>query len=129
MTKALRIVIVEDDGLIAMDLAELLEGMGHDVCAVASTEVAAEAAAEWRPDLMIVDGSLRDGSGVAAMARILQTADVAHLYVSGNPWAITEAVPDAIVVAKPFDLRDLERGMTTACEAARQRTIAHSNKL
>lgn len=123
MTKALRIVIVEDDGLIAMDLAELLAGMGHEVCAIASTEVAAEAAAvEWRPDLMIVDGSLRGGSGVAAMARILQTVDVAHLYVSGNPWAISEAVPDAVVVAKPFTLRELERGMNSACEAARQRS-------
>jgi len=122
MSKGLRIVIVEDDGLIAMDLAELLESIGHDVCAIASTEVAAEAAAvEWRPDLMIVDGSLRGGSGVTAMAHILQTTDVAHLYVSGNPWAIAEAVPDAIVVAKPFTLRDLQRGMDSACEAARQR--------
>ena len=122
MSKSLRIVIVEDDGLIAMDLAELLIGIGHDVCAIAGTEVAAEAAAvQWRPDVMIVDGNLRDGSGVAAMARILANGDVAHFYVTGNPDAIRALAPDAIIITKPFTLRDLQKGMTHACDAARQR--------
>ena len=38
MTVGRRIVIVEDDVLIAMDLADLLIAMGHDVCAIATTE-------------------------------------------------------------------------------------------
>ena len=122
MSAALRIIIVEDDGLIAMDLAELLIAMGHDVCAIAGTEVAAEAAAaQWHPDLMIVDGSLRSGSGVAAMARILATGDIAHFYVTGNPWAVLDQVPGAIVVTKPFTMRDLQRGMAGACDAAKLR--------
>jgi two-component system, response regulator PdtaR len=36
--KALRILVVEDDALIAMLLAELLAGLGHNVCATAATE-------------------------------------------------------------------------------------------
>jgi CheY-like chemotaxis protein len=122
MSENLRIVLVEDDGLIAMDLAELLIGMGHDVCAIASNEAAAEAAAaQHRPDLMIVDGALREGSGVVAMRHILQAGDIAHFYVTGNPWAVRELAPDAIVVTKPFTLRDLQRGMASACDAARLR--------
>lgn len=122
MSGGLRIVLVEDDGLIAMDLAELLIGMGHDVCAIASNEADAEAAAaRCQPDLMIVDGALRGGSGVAAMQRILLAGDVAHLYVTGNPWAVLELVPAAIVVTKPFTLRALERGMAAARDAARTR--------
>jgi DNA-binding response OmpR family regulator len=122
MNKGLRIVLVEDDGLIAMDLAELLTGMGHDVCATAGNEADAEAAAaRFLPDLMIVDAGLRGGSGVTAMQRILQTGDVAHVYVTGNRWAVRELVPEAIVVSKPFTLQCLERGMADACDAARQR--------
>jgi CheY-like chemotaxis protein len=122
MTEGLRIVIVEDDGIIAVDLAELLVGMGHDVCAMASTEGEAEAAAaRCQPDLMIVDGSLRNGSGVEAMFRILNNGDTAHFYVTGNPWAVRELVPDAIVLTKPFTMRDLERGIVSARQAAKQR--------
>jgi CheY-like chemotaxis protein len=128
MSERLRIVIVEDDGLIAMDLAELLTGMGHDVCAIASNEAKAEAAAaEFHPDLMIVDGALRGGSGVVAMRRILDLGDVAHFYVTGNPWSVLELVPQAIVVTKPYTMRDLERGMTTARDAARLRLDAAGN--
>jgi CheY-like chemotaxis protein len=41
----LRILIVDDDALIAMFLAELLEGMGHRVCASVATEAEAVAIA------------------------------------------------------------------------------------
>ena len=36
--KALRILIVEDDALIGMLLAEMLEDMGHGLCAIEATE-------------------------------------------------------------------------------------------
>src|ERR1700719_4544619 len=57
--KALRVLVIEDDALIAMLLSELLAGMGHDVCATAATEAdAVTAATRHRPDLMIVDARL-----------------------------------------------------------------------
>ncbi len=122
MTGCLRIVIVEEDGLIAMDLADLLISMGHDVCAIASTEGdAEEAAARWQPDLMIVDSSLYNGNGVAAMLRIFEAGDMAHFYVTGNPSAVWELAPNAIVVTKPFTMRDLDRGMVRARHAAKRR--------
>ena len=39
LMKALRVLVIEDDALIGLLLAELLAGMGHDVCATAATEV------------------------------------------------------------------------------------------
>ena len=45
MMKALRVLVVEDDALIAMLLSELLAGMGHDVCATAASEADAVIAA------------------------------------------------------------------------------------
>ena len=52
----LRILVVEDDAMIAMLFTEMLEGMGHDVCgSVASEAEAVAAARSLAPDLMIVD--------------------------------------------------------------------------
>ncbi len=115
MTDGLRIVIVEDDVLIAMDLADLLGGMGHDVRAIARTEVeAVAAAARCQPDLMIVDANLEKGSGVAAMSQILAQGFIPHLYMTGDPLQVLGVAKDAIVVAKPFTLRELISGIAIA---------------
>ena len=119
---ALRIVLVEDDAIIALDLSELLVAMGHQVCAIASSEEeAVEAAARFRPDLMIVDGGLVEGSGVMAMRRILAQGPVAHVYVTGSPRAVLAQVPGAIILAKPFSVLELERGIAQARSAVRPR--------
>ncbi|MGY2736893.1 response regulator [Sphingomonas sp. UYP23] len=114
MTVGRRIVIVEDDVLIAMDLADLLIAMGHEVCAIVSSESEAVAAAtRWKPNLMIVDANLSEGSGVSAMREILARGFVAHLYITGDPVQLLKVVPDAVVVAKPFNMRGLATGMAT----------------
>ena len=121
MTEGLRIVIVEDDALIGMDLADLLDVMGHEVCTIARTEAEAVAAAErFRPGLMIVDGNLDEGNGVSAMARILARRFVPHFYVTGDALRVQGLASDAIVVAKPFNLR----GLTNGIERARRMTAA-----
>ena len=122
MIEALRILIVEDDGLIAMDLADLLIGMGHQVCGIASTAASAEAAAQnHHPDLMIVDANLGSSSGVEAMGHILATGYIAHFYVTGSPCEVRPVARGAIVIAKPYTLRDLEGGIAGARAAGRLR--------
>ncbi|WP_179504874.1 MULTISPECIES: response regulator [unclassified Sphingomonas] len=116
MSTPLRIVVAEDDALIAMYLEELLIAMGHDVCAIAHSESeTVKAAGLCRPDLMIVDGSLHGGSGVSAMRRI-QAAQgfVPHVYVTGNTLAIAESVERAIIVCKPFNMEELEQAIAQA---------------
>ena len=115
MIEGLRIVIVEDDALIAMDLADLLIEMGHDVRAIAQTQSGAVAAAmRCQPDLMIVDGQLSEGSGTGAMRQILANGFVAHFYITGDPLRLTGLASDAVVVAKPFTLYDLASGIARA---------------
>ena len=83
--KALQILVVEDDSLIAMLLVETLAEMGHGVCGVEATESGAVfAARRCRPDLMIVDAQLREGNGVSAVDEILSTGFVPHLFISGD---------------------------------------------
>src|SRR5271168_5209769 len=81
----LRILVAEDNALIGMLLADMLTSMGHDVCAVEATETGTVAsAARYRPDLVIADGALREGSGVGAVETILRSHTMAHIFVTGD---------------------------------------------
>ena len=101
--QALRILLVEDEAIIAMLFVELLKEMGHDVVATAATETDAVAAAlQYKPDLMIVDARLGDGSGIAAVEEILRTRFVPHVFVSGDAGGVNAQRPGAVVLAKPF---------------------------
>jgi CheY-like chemotaxis protein len=117
--KALRVLVVEDDALIAMLLSELLAGMGHDVCATAASEAEAVIAAiRYDPDLMIVDAGLGRGSGVSAVEEILRAGPLAHVFVSGDAESVWRRKPDAIVVRKPFRETELARAIDMALAAA-----------
>ncbi len=107
---ALRVLVVEDDALIGMLLAEMLAGMGHNVCGIEATEEdAVSAAARHRPDLMIVDVRLGDGSGVDAVAEIHRSRPVPHVFVSGNIANVKALRPGAVIIQKPYRESDLAR--------------------
>jgi len=116
---ALRVLLVEDDALIGMLLADMLTGVGHKVCEIAVTEAeAVAAAAEHRPDLMIVDVGLGKGSGVAAMEEILRGWYVPHLYMTGNVARIGALRQHAVVLEKPFREPALLLAMQCAMDVA-----------
>jgi CheY-like chemotaxis protein len=116
--KALRVLVVEDEMLIGMLLAEALGAMGYDVCAVEETEAGAvAAAARCNPDLMIVDARLRQGSGVSAVEEILRTGWIPHVFVSGETSTIQALRPGAIAIQKPFRDMDLNRAIQRALDA------------
>ena len=122
--QALRVLVVEDDPMIGMLLAEMLEAMGHDVCAIETTEAAAvTAAAQYRPDLMIVDARIDDGSGASAVDKILRTGFVPHLFISGNISNIRALRPDAVVLEKPFREAELTCAIQRAIEIAATPTL------
>jgi DNA-binding response OmpR family regulator len=103
-------MVVEDDAMIGMLLAEMLEEMGYTVCAVVATEEDAVAdAARCKPGLMIVDEQLREGSGVSAMKRILRTGRVPCVFISGAP--VHGATLGANILQKPFLEQDLARAI------------------
>ena len=114
---AIRILIAEDDFLIAMFLEELLVAMGHQVCAVVADQAATVAAAmEHVPDLMIVDEGLREGSGIEAVAEILETRFVPHIFATGNCSRVLAQCPDAIVLQKPYTANALTRAIEQALQ-------------
>lgn len=123
--KALRIMVVEDDVLIGTLLAETLAAMGHDVCAIEATEADAIAAAvRCKPDLMIVDAWLADGSGVSAVEAILRSGPVAHMFLTGDRSRVATLKPGAVILQKPFAESDLAPAIQRALCAARRPAIA-----
>lgn len=103
--------------MIGALMAELLGSLGYDVYPVETTEAGAvSAAARHRPDLMIVDVRLADGSGLSAMARIAQTNPVPHVFMSGE--LLRGAVPGTALLRKPFREADLVRAIGQALGAA-----------
>ena len=113
--KALRVLIVDDDFVVATLLAEVIAGMGHDVCAIEGTEAGAVAAAvRCEPDMMIVDALLGDGSGVSAVEEILRSRFIPHVFVSGDISRVPAGRPGTVVLSKPFCEPDLERALQLA---------------
>jgi CheY-like chemotaxis protein len=111
----LQVLLVEDDGVVAMLLEHVLSSMGHDVCATEVTEAdAVAAAARHRPDLMIVDSRLAEGSGVGAVDGVLRERFVPHVFVSGDALAVRALRPRAVVIEKPFNERELAQAIGLA---------------
>ena len=106
----LRILLVEDDPLLALDFADVLADMGHVVCAFAETQAAAvTAATDMKPDLMIVDVNLIDGNGIAAVEEILRSGHVPHLFMSGDVSTVHSRRPAAVAIQKPFRVAELAK--------------------
>ncbi len=117
--KKLRVMIVEDDSIIAGLLAELIEALGHEVCASESSESGAVAAARRsRPDLMIVDAHLQQGSGIGAVDAITGDGHIPHIYVTGDAKAVRTLKPDATVMQKPYFELDLVLAIQSALTTA-----------
>lgn len=114
----LRVLVVEDDALIGELLAEMLVGMGHDVCAIELTEAGAvAAAARHKPDLMIVDVQLGDGNGVEAVRAIHRHGPVPHIFVSGDISRVKLPWPGSVIIQKPYREADLARVILLALDA------------
>lgn len=104
-TKA-RILIIEDEAVIAMDLSDLVTAAGHDVCAIETTASGAVSAAEReRPDLVLADIQLADGSsGIDAVKQILSSFDVPVIFVTAFPDRLLtgERPEPTFLITKPY---------------------------
>ncbi|SNS15991.1 Response regulator receiver domain-containing protein [Azospirillum sp. RU38E] len=97
----LRILICEDESLIALGLCAIVEDAGHIVCDTCATAVEAVAAAiTHRPDLVLMDVMLRGGEdGIAAALEIRQRLDIPCLFMSAVD---APAVRDRMAGARPL---------------------------
>ena len=103
---ASRVLIIEDEPLIALDIEGLVTDIGHEVVGVAAThKEALEIAREKRPELILADIQLADGSsGIDAVNEILMELNVPIIFVTAYPERLlTGDKPEpAFLVTKPF---------------------------
>ena len=117
-----RILIIEDEALVAMELRFVLEDLGYEVvgCA-ADARTARNLVRESEIDLALVDIHLSDGpTGVTLGRELAQEMGVTVLFMTANPGMVRDGVAGAIgVLSKPTD----ERAVQTAVDyALRRRT-------
>ena len=98
-----RVLIVEDEGLIAMLLEELMERMGYEVAAVSSTlEEALELARAIVIDFAMLDINL-NGKESFPIAAVLRGRGIPFVFATGyGDAALASDFADALVVEKPF---------------------------
>ena len=117
-----RILIIEDEALVAMELRFVLEDLGHEVVGVAATaRQARDCVRETEVDLALVDIHLSDGpTGVELGREMGQERGVSVLFMTANPGMVRGGVAGTIgVLSKPTD----ELAVKTAVDyALRRRT-------
>ena len=101
------VLVIEDEPLIAMDIEEMVESLGHRVVGTARTH--AEAVAMFgkaRPKMVLADIQLADGSsGVDAVNEILAATSVPVIFITAFPERLLtgERPEPAFLVTKPFN--------------------------
>jgi two-component system, response regulator PdtaR len=118
----MRIMVVEDDALIALDIVSLLEDMGHEVVAeAADAGTAWTLASDGRPDVALVDIRLARNTDGGALARRLYTdLGVRSLFVSGS---ITEDFRRSVAEIEPVGF--LGKPVTRRTLGEALRTVQH----
>jgi CheY-like chemotaxis protein len=100
-----RVLIIEDEPLIVLDLKAILAELGCEVCAVAGTaEEAMAAARRDRPDLILADIRLPGPvDGIDAVKAIQAQHPTPVLFVTGNWRELRDrGLPDAMAIGKPY---------------------------
>jgi CheY-like chemotaxis protein len=126
----LNVLIIEDEFLIAADLEAILGAQGHTVVGVADTmDVAVDIGLERRPDLILADIQLADGSSGIEAVRTLTDGltETAVIYISGNGEALLREGPDGDfgLIPKPFTEADVRAAVSRAINLQKLRA-AHA---
>ena len=104
---SVRILVIEDEAIIALDVADIVRNAGHEVVGIAATEkMAVELAQKHAPHLVLADIQLRGAdSGISAVNEIMKTMTVPVIFVTGFPERLLtgKRVEPAFVISKPFD--------------------------
>jgi CheY-like chemotaxis protein len=106
-----RILVVEDEALVAAMLKDMLEALGAQVVGPAhSLAIACEMAESAACEAALLDVNLM-GENVAPVARILAERGIPFVFATGYAGGISDVWPDAPVIEKPYSMADIERAL------------------
>lgn len=114
-TKPSVVLIVEDEVFIALSLEQELKNAGFSVCKrVATGEAAINAAAEYHPDIILMDIRLSGNSdGIEAAEKIRMASDASIIFMTGYQddeldKRVKKLNPIGVFV-KPIDIKSIIR--------------------
>lgn len=112
MTSKPKILIVEDDALIAMELEERIAALGYDVVSADTIEAAETLAEAEKPDAALLDANIRNQSS-AALAGRLAAKGVRVAFCTGYDRiaGLSPELADAPIVQKPVVDTDLKKAL------------------
>jgi PAS domain S-box-containing protein len=115
-----RILVVEDEGIVALNLRRSLAGLGYEVIGVAATAAdALELASTGRPDLVLMDIHIRGNvDGIDAAVRLREQGGAPVVFLTayadeGTVERARRAAPYGYLV-KPFSAPELRTTIETA---------------
>jgi CheY-like chemotaxis protein len=119
-----RVLVIEDEPVIALDISHTLSATGHTVIGIATTHrEAVELARADPPGLVLADINLADdSSGVEAVAEILQHYDVPVIFITAFPDRLLtgERTEPTFLITKPFDPEILSVAISQAIGSHRR---------
>ncbi|PZO67428.1 MAG: response regulator [Paracoccus denitrificans] len=114
-----RVMVIEDETIIAMDLKGIVQAMGHEVTGIARTHSAAvELGKNRRPDLILADIQLADGSsGIDAVNELLgSVGDIPVIFITAFPERLlTGDRPEpTFLISKPYSEEQVRSAVSQA---------------
>lgn len=114
-----KVLVIEDEAIIALHIKKLVTSLGHTVTGVARKHSdAVKLAANQRPDLILSDIQLADGSsGLEAVNEILEQAgDIPVIFVTAFPERLLtgERPEPAFLITKPYTEEQIQSAVSQA---------------
>lgn len=127
----LRILIAEDDPLVAVTLSDQLSELGHDVIAVASDgEEAVTMTRQDRPDIAILDIKMPNRDGISAAEEITREFDLPILMLTAyndRPLVLRAAEAGALAyLLKPVAAEELSASLSLALARHKEKETLRS---
>lgn len=102
-----KVMVIEDESIIALHIKSIVEELGHEVTGIARTRTEAIAMANsTQPELVLADISLADGSsGIDAVNDILAVMNVPVIFITAFPERLLtgERPEPTYLITKPFE--------------------------
>ncbi|MBN2200999.1 response regulator [bacterium] len=120
----MKILVVEDERILSLNIKRYLARFGHNICGTAeNAEDAVDLAGRHRPELILMDVRLKDGTdGIDAALRIRSFLDCPILFTTAFSDADSirriRAVERSDRLSKPYDLAGLAAAVGRIIETA-----------
>lgn len=123
-----RVMIIEDEAIIAMDIHSIVTEMGHEVLGIARTrDTAVEMGSREKPDLILADIQLADNSsGIDAVQDLLaQFGELPVIFITAFPERLLtgERPEPAFLISKPYREEQVRSAVSQAMFFASTETL------